>query len=175
MIRVGYQDTLNDLRKFQEEVERKLKNMIAGFAYEVTLIASNNTPEGNEADLLAGLSGFGDKQQRNYAMLYRRRERAYGIDTETGFHKGAWFYSESPSKGLDKGFREGIHAAQDAYADALASYRIGEDFYIVASGPGFSDLEGGSSGQAPDGIIGPSMQQIAQTYQINLQKHYMEG
>ena len=175
MIKVGYQDTLNDLRKFQEEVERKLKNMIAGFAYEVTLIASANTPEGNEADLLAGKFGKGSPAQRKYYQFYESRKEDYGIDTETGFHKGAWFYSESLSKALDSAIRPGEHAASDAYGDALQSYRLGDRFYILGVGPAFTSLEKGKSTQAPGGIIGPSMNQIMQTYQINLQKYYREG
>jgi len=175
MIRVGYQDTLKDLQKHLVDVERRLKNKIAGFAYEVTLVARDKTPEGNAYDLAAGLSGYGSKAQRNYAGFYRRRAKNLAISAETGFHKGAWFYSEQPSAAFNPQIRPGEYAARDVYGDVDMQYRIGEDFYIVAVGPGFASLNDGDSAQAPDGIIAPSQEKIKATYLINLQKYYNEG
>lgn len=175
MIKVSYQDTLNDLKKFQDEVKRKLSNMVAGFAYEVSVIASSNTPEGSEGDLLAGLSGYGTKGQMKYAGAYQTRQKEYGIETSTGFHKGAWYYSKQGTLPFNPVIQTGQDAANNNYNDALGSYQIGESFYIVGIGPGFEALNDGSSLQAPDGILQPSMDQILQTYQINLQKYYREG
>lgn len=175
MISVNYQNTLKDLIAFKADVERRMKNMVAGFAYEVTLAASEQTPIGSLSDLMAGLSGQGSKAQRNYAFAYKRRQRGYGIETDVGFHKGAWFYSEQPSAPFDPRIRSGLDAANDAYGDASTQYQIGDDFYIVSSGPGFEALNNGYSDQAPDGIVAPALNTILKTYQINLQKYYQEG
>ena len=175
MIRASVSDTLKDLKAFQVDMERRLKNMVAGFAYEVTLTASNKTPIGNEGDLIAGLSGYGSPQQRNYAFAYLRRGKKFGIESEVGYHKGAWFYSEQPTVSHDPTIRSGLDAANNNFGDASAQYKIGDNFYIVGSGPGFEDLNNGSSTQAPDGIMAPAMKDIKAAYQVNLQKYYQEG
>lgn len=168
-------DLARDLQKFKLEVERKLKNMVENFAGDVALAASTNTPEGNEEDLMAGLDGSGTKANRNYANLYRQRETNYSIDTQTGFHKGAWYYSATPFAQFSPVINDGRDAALQVQEDVNANYQIGEDVYIVGSGPGFSSLENGSSLKAPDGIMQPTEKMILTSYQINLKQYYDRG
>lgn len=168
-------DLARDLQKFKLEVERKLKNMVENFAGDVALAASTNTPEGNEEDLTAGLVGYGHKGQKAYAAWYLERKETYKIDTETGFHKGAWYYSTRPFIPFSSTINDGNDAALKVQEDVKANYRIGEDVYIVGFGPGFKDLEAGSSLKAPDGIMQPTEKMILTSYQINLKQYYDRG
>lgn len=175
MISVNAENTVRDLLKYKEEVERKLKRMVEGFAYDVTLAAGENTPIGNAADLDAGLQGDGTAQNRNYAYAYLRRAIKTGIPAEVGFHQGAWYYSATPSSQ----FIPQIQAASDA-ADVVeralqSGYKVGDVFYIVGSGPGFSTFESGANLQSPEGIMKPTEELIQSTYKINLQNYYNKG
>lgn len=175
MITVDTVDLVKDLQKFKLEAERKLKNMVENFAGDVTLAASTNTPEGNEEDLIAGLSGYGTPANRSYANLYRQRQTNYSINTETGFHKGAWYYSTTPMAPFSPVINDARDAAQQVQEDINANYKIGEAIYIVSSGPGFSSLEAGVSLKAPDGIMQPTEKMILTSYQINLKQYYDRG
>ena len=166
MLTIAYQDALNDLLKFREEVERKLTSMVAGFAYEITLAASENTPIGDEERL--GVDPA-------YTALYFRRFNEYGIVPEVGFHKGAWYYSPDANKPLDPSISDPFDAANEVESDMFSQYKVGNDFYILGVGPGFAALENGSSLQAPTGIMQPTIEQLEGTYQINLQHYYNRG
>lgn len=175
MITVDTVDLVKDLQKFKLEAERKLKNMVENFAGDVTLAASTNTPEGNEEDLIAGLVGYGHKGQKAYAAWYLERQENYLIDAETGFHKGAWYYSARPFVTFSPKINDGNDAALQVQEDVQVNYKIGEDVYIVGTGPGFSSLEKGESLKAPDGIMQPTEKMILTSYQINLKQYYDRG
>lgn len=160
MIKVNIEEALKKLEETRKVLENKMKNMVAGFAYTVTDIASNNTP-------------LGDPEK--FFGLYELREQTYGIDIKEGFHKGAWQYSETKGITFDPTVYGLGSARERAYADARMQYKLGDNFYISASGPGYSMLEAGRSMQAPQGIMSPSTEEIMQIAGINLKKYFEEG
>jgi hypothetical protein len=175
MISVNAENTVRDLLKYKEEVERKLKRMVEGFAYDVTLAAGEKTPIGNAADLDAGLHDYGTAQNRSYAYAYLRRAANTGIPAEVGFHQGAWYYSTTPSSQFIPQIQDISDAADEVESALQSGYKVGDVFYIVASGPGFSTFESGANLQAPDGIMKPTEELIQSTYKINLQDYYNRG
>lgn len=165
MIKVNIEEALKKLEESRKVLENKMKNMVAGFAYTVTNIASNNTP-------------LGDPEK--FFGLYELREQTYGIDIKEGFHKGAWQYSETKGITFDPTVYGLGSARERAYADARMQYKLGDNFYIGASGPAYGALEAavrgqGGSMQAPQGIMQPSTEEIMQIAGINLKKYFEEG
>lgn len=154
------------LAEYKAEVERKLKYMVAGFAMEITAVASAETPVG-DADALIN--------RASYRGFYEQRQKDYGINMEIGFHAGAWVYSESNQLMFDPTIYSNEEAEGNVFATAKSNYKLGDTFYIMASGPGYSLLNDGYSPKAPDGIIAPSMQAITTMYSIQLKDYYKRG
>lgn len=154
------------LEEFSKEVERKFHNMIAGFAMEVATAASENTPEGSSDMFIEGT------KYRNY---YLNRQDEYGIPVEPGYHKGAWQYTESGDAVFNPNIYSTNEMANDVFAEADASYQLGESFSIAAIGPAYAELEDGSSGKAPQGIGTPTLAQIQAAHEAQLKRYYDAG
>ena len=141
------------LAEYKTEVERKLKHMVAGFAREIAETASGETAIGDENRL------FG---------LYQARYRARRIAPNSGFHKGAWVYTEG-----ELTFKPTIYdvttMVDKAEYTAQANYKIGDTFYIGAEGTAYEFLE------RRDGILEDAMRVIQGAHQSNLQRYYEEG
>lgn len=154
------------LQEFSKEVERKLHNMIGGFAMEVATAASNNTPEGSSDMFIDG------SRYRNY---YLNRQDEFGLPIEPGYHKGAWQYTESGNPTFNPNIYTTSEMANDVFAEASASYKLGESFSIAATGPGYDDIEKGRSGKAPQGVIEPTVNQIMASHEVDLKRYYEAG
>jgi hypothetical protein len=153
------------LDKYIVELKRKLEAMVAGFAYEVTLILSSNTPVGDD---------FAIQNVIPYRRFYEMRNAATGLPLEAGYHAGAWEYTESSPTFLTQIVDRQV-SANDAYSTASYSYNIGDKFYIAAKGPAFNVFESGYNRQAPDGILRPSIQQIMQISMLDLKRYFDNG
>ena len=163
-------NAVSDLDKYIVELERRLKNMVVGFAYEITLHASGSTPIGNAEDLSEKNPDFG---QAKYQYLYQTRSESYGIVPLVGFHRNAWVFSLSPSSTFNRTI--GSNPEEKVKSEGIASYRLGDDFYISATGPGFAKLEDNSSEQTNGkGIVEPTIALIQSTYTVDL-KRYFDG
>lgn len=165
MLEVNADDLLKDLEKYLAETTRKLENMVRGFAYEVTLAASDNTPVGDYESLFTN---------HRYAAYYHKRADEYGIPVDVGFHAGAW--SANTDGNFD--FTSVIYDRNDVGRFAkqgLAAYKLGETVYIGAEGPAFEALEAGSSQQSLDGIVAPTLRQIEASYKVDLQRYFKQG
>lgn len=151
-----------EIQEYKAEVERKLKGMVAMFAYQTAQIVQEQTPIGSASSLEAGDSG--EKPYDTYFALYQKRQREYGIDIDVGFHKGAITFSEDSNFEFNPDIQDDYAALNDVYEAAENRYQIGETFYIGASGPGydFLDKKNGAKGsdQAPNGIVEPSLPRI---------------
>lgn len=154
------------LEEYSKEVERKLKNMVAGFAREVALAASENTPIGNATDMM--------QENTKYRGYYLNRQDEFGIPIEPGYHSGAWQYTEGTAKFTPVIFSSN-EMANDVENEAESSYQLGNSFSIAAIGPGYADLEGGRSDQAPEGIGTPTIAQIQAAHQAQLKRYYDAG
>lgn len=163
-------NAVSDLDKYIVELERRLKNMVVGFAYEITLHASTSTPIGNAEDLNEQNPDLG---QAKYQYLYKTRYDSYAIDPVVGFHRNAWVFSLNPSNGFNSVI--GSNPEENVRSDATASYRLGDDFYISATGPGYKYLEQNTSEQTNGkGIVEPTIELIQSTYTVDL-KRYFDG
>ena len=161
------------LQKYTKEIERKLIEMVAHFAYKVTEVASNNTPIGDQASIDIGMTG--KEPFKTYYDYYSARKDKYNIALQVGFHRGAWQYSESEDfKGLfSPDINNASYNPDIVYNKISDSYKLGDTFYIGAIGPGFAALDGTygatpSSQQAPNGIIAPSISDIMVIYNSDI-------
>ncbi len=172
MLTSNADDIAKQLQEHAKKVRLKLENMVQGFASEVAGAASANTPVGNAGDLEWGLNNSNGSAS-TYADLYlRRSESPYFIEAEVGFHSGAWRYSENQNLVFDPNIYPEEQVTADTLKEARANYRLGNTFYIGAVGPGYGELQKGSSMQAPDGITKPTIQQIQVTYSADLKRYY---
>lgn len=139
MLTVNADAVQQSILKARQDIEVKLKNMVAQFASETVKAASSSTPIGNAADLAEGLAS-GSGSAGNYARMYLQRKQSIGIAAEIGFHAGAWQYDEG---GLT--FNPTIRAEEEAVGIALqtakAQYKVGDSFRIGATGPAYKYLQ----------------------------------
>ena len=164
----------DEINMYTAEVGRRLKEMVAMFAFRATEAIQENIPIGDAASL---------DTNTTYANLYARRYKAYSIPEEVGYHRGALHYSESDKFNFSPTIVDAYDAANAVYDDALSQYQIGDTFYIGAAGPMSSDnrtkgeggydlLDRGSSDQAPEGIKTPSERSIISIYSNDLKSFY---
>jgi len=167
MITASNTDVLSkQLEEYSLDVQRRLKNMVAGFAREVSLAASNDTPVGSNDMFI---------EHSRYHNYYLDRKNKHGIPIEPGFHSGAWQYTETGNPTFTPVIFSKENAADDNFNEAESSYKLGDDFYIAATGPGYSALENGSSLQAPSGITAPTLAAIESAHQADFKKYYDAG
>ena len=159
-------EVAKQLEEYSLDVQRRLKNMVAGFAREVSLAASNNTPVGSNDMFI---------EHSRYHNYYLDRKNKYGIPIEPGFHSGAWQYTETDTPTFTPVIFSKENAADDNFNEAESSYKLGDDFYIAATGPGYYALENGSSLQAPSGITAPTLAAIESAHQADFRKYYDAG
>lgn len=153
MIQADTTELEKSLQEYKLEVERKLKHMVAGFAAEIAVSASNETRKGDA---------------NRFYGLYKLREEKTGIAAVAGFHKGAWTYTEGGLTFNDVIYDVGTMADMTEYK-AQVNYKIGDRFTIGAFGPAYKML------QTRDDILGEADSTIRRTYQINLKRLYDEG
>lgn len=158
-------EIVKQLEEYSKEVERKFKNMVAGFAREVALTASANTPVGSNDMYI---------ENSKYRGYYLDRQNSTGIPIEPGYHSGAWQYTEGSPDFIPVIFTSN-EMANDVQNEAEISYKLGDSFAIAAIGPGYSDLENGRSDKAPEGIITPTLAQIQVAHESQLKKYYDAG
>lgn len=168
ILQANADNAVRDLEKYIIDLEKRLKNMVVGFAYEVTLHASGSTPIGNAEDLHEENP---NKGQRKYQWFYDKRFDSYGIPVNVGFHRNAWVFSLTPTTTLDRTI--GSNPEEKVRSVGNASYRLGDSFYISATGPGFSYLEDNGSTQTNgQGIVKPTIDLIQSTYKVDLKKYF---
>lgn len=138
MITSNADQIAQELQKYAEDVERKLKAMVAGFAGDMVESASTGTKVIN-ADLLATAKWQG---------IYEKRQDKFGIPIEPGYHAGAWKYVDGQLTFSNPNIRSTPEASSDAVSDARSQYNLGQRFSIgligpaaAYAGPDFSSIE----------------------------------
>lgn len=161
MITVNVDEVIKSLMAYKAEVDRKLTYMVKGFAYEITRTAISNTPIGDAAAHMA---------------LYLRRERLLGLQPEEGFAQGSWQVSTDGVFNVQEYY--GTSSGGEALSlvkTSLNAYQLGQTLYIGNKGYYIRNLEGGSSNQAPLGIMKPTTDHIVSTLQADLVRLYNQG
>lgn len=152
MITMDSSNAVKQLEAFEKEMIKRLENMVQGFATEVGERAVDNTPLGDAV---------------KFADLYARRFRTLGLEPIEGFAQGSWRYANN-STDQQQDYYSGDWAKGDIAADA-ESYKLGDDFYIINSGPYIRLLN--SKGF----ITEPTINQVEAVYRSDLQRYYKEG
>jgi hypothetical protein len=163
-------ELLDSLKKLEEEVTRKLEGMVEIFVYNIAYQAIENTPYGNAVQ---------------NARYYNSSARLKWFMPVEGSAKGGWTVTmETPSRvlvPLRADSENAINTKEDAERDSK-TYKLGDTVYIMNSvpyvatagftSPSFGSLEGGYSAQAPQGIMGPTVDSILGVYQLKLNEYY---
>lgn len=152
---------MEDLQKYEKEVTRKLENMVKGFSYIISSEAVSNTP-------------LGDSE--TYFKLYQARQNQTGLQPVEGFARGSWQVSTTGQFSIQEIYTVNSgNVALSLIKSNLNSYKLGQTLYVGNKGYYIKLLDGGYSDKAPLGIIAPTMESIASTYQVDLKRLYDEG
>ena len=163
MISVDISKVLEELKKYHEEVERKLKYMVIQFSYLISSEAIRNTPLGNAAP-----------EPNGYLPWYLRRQDLTGLQPIAGFAQGSWQVNTSGQFSVQDIYSGG--EALSLIRGSISNYRLGQTVYIGNTAYYFRALENNYSGQTQGmGIIKPTMDAIISTYQIDLKRLFDEG
>lgn len=173
MIVVDARECAKQVKDFAEKSKLNLHKMVERFALHLAQTASNNTPIGDAEEIADWYaSGMKKSTASKYVQYYIQRKKDFGIGIQVGYHRGAWEYSESGQFTFDREIKFMENKLTEIVSDFSANYKLGDTFYIGATGPGYSALEKGSSKQAPLGIIKPTVDEVVQAYSANLQHFY---
>ena len=159
------------LPKFRANAVRKLKNMVYALAEDIILSMNINTKVGDIDRLLAGYAENPTREASAYRRLYEMRQDRYGLPVDVGYHAGSFFYSMTPSPPLVPVIRDQVDMLADFRRDFYKSYKLGDTFYIAATGPAFRYMEMGKIGD-PSGIIKPTIASVMKTYAFDMAAAY---
>lgn len=164
MITVDISKVLEELKKYQEEVDRKLKYMVIQFSYLISSEAIKNTPLGNAAPT----------DQGGNLPWYLRREELTGLQPIEGFAQGSWQVNTSGQFNVQE-----IYSGSEALSlirGSISNYRLGQTVYIGNTAYYFQQLENNYSEQTQGlGIVKPTLDAITATYQVDLKRLFDEG
>jgi len=142
-----------DAEKSVKRVSMEMKTAVLDFSTTVLNTVSSNTPIGSEARL---------SSDANYRRLYELRQGLYGIEARPGFHQGAYVYSEVRNPPFVPEIRSAGEMTSDFVSEFNSGYKIGDTFYIAATGPAYEFFQKGLIGNDP--VASPTLDQVMQIY-----------
>lgn len=157
--------------EFRKNATRKIKNMVYALAENILLNMSWNTQVGDIDKLLAGYAAGANPTQRAYRRLYEGRQSAYGLPVDVGYHAGAYGYSMTASPQMIPEIRDQQDMLADFKRDFYAKFKLGDTFYVAASGPAYKYMEQGVIGSI-EGIIKPTIASVMRTYAFDMRQAY---
>ena len=162
MITVDISKVLEELKKYHEDVERKLKYMVVGFSYIISEEAIKRTPLGDS---------------NVYESWYMERFRLTRLKPEEGYSRGSWQVNTSGQ--FSKQERYGYGSGDEALGlvkGSLSTYQLGQTVYIGNTAYYFQALDDNYSEQTQGlGIVKPTIDAITSTYQVDLKRLFDEG
>jgi hypothetical protein len=165
MISADIQTAIKELEEYKQVLKRKLEHTVRGFAYELTMIASSNTPIGSLEAI---------QSNKRYARYYFERMELTGIPELPGFHRGAWRADNTNS--IEYEPKIVSQSEVGAYVkQGLADYKLGQTVFVGAEGLAFDLFEKGENTQAKQGIITPTRNMIESMYKIHIERYFNEG
>lgn len=157
MITNNGDDVAKSLQNYTEVLEKKLQHMIAGFAGDVAVQAALSTPVAS------------DQYVQSHQVLYKQRLDAFGIPMSAGFHQGSWQYAEGELV-LDPAIKSVDMVQNQTEGEALASYKLGDTFYIGSIAPNIAYLAN------RDGIQGKVTEAgVLAAYASDIKLHFDRG
>lgn len=152
--------------KFRANATRKMKNVVFAIAQQVTLYLNSYTIQGDEDKLNQNSASYSYR----YAKMYADRESNYGIEKEVGYHKGAYSYSESARSVKNRtDIRDLSEMQSDLTSEFNSQYKLGDVFYINATGPAYSLFERNIIGNP---VLKPTMKSVLATYKAVAEAAY---
>lgn len=161
---------LKEITDYKNEVEGRLMKMATTFSYNIIVKAIDTTPFGTMNPM------YNIEARSNFGLL-----------PMPGHAKGGW----KMTLNMEDPYFTGV--ANSAQADntkrtakkVTPKFKLGDSVYITNSVPyiansgvpysTFGSLEDGYSPQAPDGIYGPTFDEIFSVYNMNLKSYFDEG
>ena len=153
---------LKSLQEYHKIVQRKLNNVVRGFAYKITQEAINHTPLGDASAFM---------------QRYIERQEAIGLNPQEGFARGSWQVTNSSAFTVQTiyGINSGTQALS-AVQSKLSGLTFRDNIFIGNRGYYIGFLENNYSPQTNNmGIMKPTMQAIMQVYQISIKELYDKG
>lgn len=160
-----------ELPKFRKNATRKLHNVMLALATNIAYNFSINTPVGDTERIYQGLEPNANNTDRNYARLYANRLADYGISMQSGYHAGAYVYSEKSVPDFNPRINSIEEMLAQVKADFNNNYVLGDVFYIAAKGPAYKFMSQGDIGDG-EGVLQPTISSIMSTYAMDLQAAY---
>ncbi len=157
MISNNASEIAKELQDYVDEVESKLKAMVIGFAGEVALAASVNTPVASEQLIT------------RWQKIYENRQDDLDIDIAPGFHAGSWKYKEGAGLAFDPKIYQRSEVRANAMTDAKANYRVGDTFSIEAEGPNFDYIVKNNP------VKSGTENMVLAAYATNVKRYYDQG
>ena len=154
MITTNADQITKELQQYADQVERKLKAMVAGFAGEIAIAASSQTKVVDPTLIEGALNA-----------MYSKRKIDHKIDMEPGYHAGAWRYAEGELT-LDPVIYTSGQVKSNVTADAKANYNIGDSFKVELKGPGANHA--GPTGAEVEPLI-------TAAYKANIKRYFDQG
>lgn len=148
--------------EFSRAFERKLNNMVRGFAYEISSQAIQNTPLGNAAEFI---------------NRYMERQVRFGLNPVEGYARGSWQVKKDSQFTTQEiyGVQSG-KTALTAISASLSSITFKDNIFIGNRGYYIALLENNYSSQTNNlGIMKPTMQSVVATYAIDMKSLYDKG
>jgi hypothetical protein len=160
VIKTSTDKTEASLQRYKELLEQKLKDVAQAVAYTAAKSFVQHTPVGHP-----------ETGTRSYLEAYKTRERTKGYRIEGGLARGSWVLSlnNQVNHSFDNYDQEGTKTLTKAQS-SLQSIKLGDVIIINNSLDYISDLDAGSSNQAPDGIRLPAIEQIKQASKLDIQR-----
>lgn len=161
---------LKEITDYKNEVEGRLMKMATTFSYNIIVKAIDTTPFGTMNPM------YNIEARSNFGLL-----------PMPGHAKGGW----KMTLNMEDPYFTGV--ANSPQADNIKrrakkvtpKFKLGDSVYITNSVPyiansgvpysTFGSLEDGYSSQAPDGIYGPTFDEIFSVYNMNLKSYFDEG
>jgi len=159
MITLDVSKVLKELEDYHKDTVRRLENMVKGFSYQIAKTAIEKTPLGDAT---------------KYFEWYQSRKY---LEPEEGFARGSWQVNTSGQFSMQAlyGANSGTEALSLVKSD-LASYKLGQAVFVGNKGFYIKALENNYSSQTNNlGIMQPTLDNIMQTYQVDLVRLFKEG
>lgn len=158
MLTIETSKLVNQLKQLQEEIERKLQNMVQDWATDTVYHIALGTPLGDSI-----------KNEEWYDL----REMVTGLAPIEGISRGAWQVSLNGSIEFVPTYGQSTaNIAQDNTYSSMDRFPLGKSFTIGASTPYLYKLDKGTSPQLQGGFEPMIKDVIFGAFKVNLKDKY---
>lgn len=161
-VSIDFTAAKKSLDEYLRVVERKLNNMVRGFAYEISSQAIAHTPLGNSEEFIE---------------RYKERQQRFGLNPVEGYARGSWQVKKDSNFTVQEiyGVQSGT-TALTAISASLSAITFKDNIFIGNRGYYIALLEGNYSQQTQNlGIMKPTQDAVMASYAIDMKTLYDKG